>query len=286
MTLEGNAFCPCGSGKKYKKCCGLSEKTFPLDPIAAGKEVAYLGDIGRRREAFCKDYTRYIEEQHHLVEERLKSRVAAEGSQISCEKGCASCCYLCVIASVQECEAIVYHLYRHEEALKHFLSSFKEWLGKVRAIRDVFEEIYRLAGKRFSGTISDAEEEALGDALYTYRLQDIPCPFLKEGACTIYEVRPFVCAGLIATTPPEWCNPRHPDYGRSNYLSLEPEKKSYVPYFANPEHKPCFSCLPFGVNDILQGSWGYLGKLAGCEWLLDRVKTEEEIQAVLRRVGG
>lgn len=53
--------CPCGSGKKYKKCCGAAGD----DPLAGAgdavyfrlnKEIAYRGKVGRQREAFCRHF--------------------------------------------------------------------------------------------------------------------------------------------------------------------------------------------------------------------------------------
>lgn len=36
-----------------------------------------------------------------------------------------------------------------------------------------------------------------------------PCPFLKEGACSIYDSRPFVCRRhVILTSDNTWCNPQ------------------------------------------------------------------------------
>ncbi|THK41323.1 YkgJ family cysteine cluster protein [Methylophaga sp. SB9B] len=36
-----------------------------------------------------------------------------------------------------------------------------------------------------------------------------PCPFLKEGNCSIYEARPFVCRRhVVFTKTNTWCNPK------------------------------------------------------------------------------
>ncbi|WP_075107898.1 YkgJ family cysteine cluster protein [Neptuniibacter marinus] len=35
-----------------------------------------------------------------------------------------------------------------------------------------------------------------------------PCPFLKNGSCSIYDVRPFVCRRHVTLTSTNtWCNP-------------------------------------------------------------------------------
>jgi Fe-S-cluster containining protein len=281
LTAERNAPCPCGSGRKYKKCCGLNTNAPTPDFLRLNREVAYRGSLGRRREAFCISYTKYMGEQRTLVTARLQKQLASQGKSITCGRGCAACCHLYVIASVQECEAIVYYLYQHEETLQHFLLSFNRWREQVRGIWNDFQEINRLEDKRLSSNLNEAEEEAFGAALFSYRSQNIACPFLKEGACSIYDVRPFVCSGLIATTPPEWCSPLHPRYDQSNYLTDEPDKDSYLPYFANPDRKPCLSCLPVGVYEILYNSWSFLWTLPGCEWMERELKSDEEIQSAI-----
>jgi Fe-S-cluster containining protein len=276
-----NGLCSCGSGKKYKHCCGIAGAATLPNPISLNRALAYRGETGRRREAFCVEYSGYLKGQHATLADKLKQQASDQGGAVTCGRGCASCCHLCVIASIQECEAIVYFLYRHEEALRYFLNSFKRWGQQVRGIWDDFQEINRLESKRLSSVLSDEEEEAFAGALFAYRRENIPCPFLKEGACVVYEARPLVCAGVVATTPPDWCSHLHPKYIDSNFLTVEPDKDTYVPYFANPGEKPCFACMPVGVYELLFNGWGFLWSLPGCAWLQEILKTDPEVQSVL-----
>ena len=41
--------------------------------------------------------------------------------------------------------------------------------------------------------------------------------------------------------------------------------------------------MPVGVYELLFNGWGYLWKLPGCAWLEEKVRTDPEITAVLRR---
>jgi len=55
--------CPCGSGKKYKRCCGARAQTYmereqEIDHFKLNREIAYKGKIGRMREEFCINYIR------------------------------------------------------------------------------------------------------------------------------------------------------------------------------------------------------------------------------------
>ena len=61
QKIGRNDPCPCGSGKKYKKRCwatgdsraGINQD---IDYIAINRDIAYRGEIGRKRKAFCIDY--------------------------------------------------------------------------------------------------------------------------------------------------------------------------------------------------------------------------------------
>src|SRR4030042_3910809 len=109
--------CPCGSGKKYKKCCGrIAESNFDhsraIKSIDLFKRLAYLGDIGRRRKQFCYHYMAQKEISLAKMETAQIEATYALGERISCHKGCYYCCAERVKASLQECEAIVYFLYQ------------------------------------------------------------------------------------------------------------------------------------------------------------------------------
>lgn len=57
LKVERNYPGPCGSGKKFKKYCGVSLAPVQPDFITTNRAVAYRGAVGRRIEAFCQDYT-------------------------------------------------------------------------------------------------------------------------------------------------------------------------------------------------------------------------------------
>jgi Fe-S-cluster containining protein len=57
-------------------------------------------------------------------------------------------------------------------------------------------------------TLREAErwtDEAYTTLVGTYFRQDIPCPFLEDGACSIYDERPITCREYLVTSPPEYC---------------------------------------------------------------------------------
>ena len=63
-----NDTCPCGSGKKYKKCCGQDNGMLESQ-YETMKQIAYMSEIGRRREAFCLFMTHRMQTYHREVAE-------------------------------------------------------------------------------------------------------------------------------------------------------------------------------------------------------------------------
>jgi Fe-S-cluster containining protein len=90
-----------------------------------------------------------------------------EGNNIACEKGCTACCKLDV--EVSEPEIIYIYTYMsnilEKEQLDAFFNQIEDTVSIIKDIDDIDE----------------------------YAKLQIPCVFLHNGACSIYEVRPFIC---------------------------------------------------------------------------------------------
>jgi hypothetical protein len=288
LTVERNAPCPCGSGKKYKRCCGLAvaEDCRDQDNLLLNQSVAYLGDIGRRREAFFLSYAKFKQAGIEDIENELKRDVVAQGQVITCSKGCARCCSVYVFATLQECECIVYCLYHHSDVMRHFLSSYGVWRGEVSKFERSYRLIEKLQEKVLLGRQITQEERSLFDtALTSFASRNIPCPFLlPDQSCSIYEVRPFVCAGVVSTSPPDWCSPSHAQHDQFLLCKADINLENEMPYFVRPKSPIIFGCLPELVHDILGKGYPLLSTVQGLEGLKTEVLREPEIQAVLRQV--
>ena len=122
------------------------------------------------------------------------------GKTISCQKGCAACCRPMIPVSPPEAfglvEAIKDLPQDHQRRIKHNLAQTKERLqnaGLLTALQDLADSPCQH---------SDDDLDSLNRAYYALRL---PCIFLENEICSIYEHRPAGCRGHLVTSPPEWC---------------------------------------------------------------------------------
>jgi Fe-S-cluster containining protein len=131
----------------------------------------------------------------------LEIQQAAEtGQSISCRKGCAACCRMLVPLSVPEAFALreyVGHLPIDQQThLLNRLHDTKDHLtraGLWDRMNDVAEA---------SRQVPDGELDPINQSYYALR---IPCPYLENELCSIYESRPAACRELLVTSPAELC---------------------------------------------------------------------------------
>jgi len=209
--------CPCGSGRKYKYCHGgISSSTQPAnkqepDYIMMNKEIAYKGKIGKQRRDFCVSFIDYKKERiEGLTALQLKG-ATTKGERISCQKGCDLCCSMYVEATLQECEAIIYYLYQNERVFEYFIRTYPQWRERIRKNGDLFKSIQRFWDEEVTPARAKELMPIINEEEERYMRQNIPCPFLNNHLCSIYEVRPYLCIAHTSISPPEWCNPQNPN---------------------------------------------------------------------------
>lgn len=288
MEPGRNAPCPCGSGKKFKRCCGAFSQPTPtrlgnkIDYLALNQAIAYKGKIGAMREDFCRQYIARKQSILKEIEKDQSDKVAAMGEKITCHKGCSTCCSQYILGTLQECEAIVYYLYQHEGILADFLRTYPLWRAKVRENESIFKNIKDIVARLCTEGFTENNRQAYDDANTRFLLQNIPCPFLSKGVCSIYEVRPWNCAKPVVTTPSEWC---HPSTNVNNdkpsvYISqLTPEE---VPLYRNNKAINIL-LVHLGVYEILNGGFMWLSDIPGLESLDKEATNDPEIKAILSR---
>lgn len=120
----------------------------------------------------------------------------AEGKPVSCAAGCGACCRQLV--PIAEAEA-----------------------RRIAALVEELPEPRRTAVKgRFADAVARVEAAGLLPALegrsdrlveknlaigLAYFALGIPCPFLEEESCSIYEERPIACREYLVSSPPAAC---------------------------------------------------------------------------------
>jgi Fe-S-cluster containining protein len=130
-----------------------------------------------------------------IIGEAVKAE-GAKGNSISCRSGCGACCRQLV--PVSEVEA---------RLLRDLVEGFPE-PRRSRVLARFAEAKARLAESTLLGTLRHPEAVS-GDDLVPlaldYFAQGIPCPFLENESCSIYEERPVVCREYLVTSPAENC---------------------------------------------------------------------------------
>jgi Fe-S-cluster containining protein len=140
---------------------------------------------------------RSLGEQAHQL---AIDHITRTGASISCQKGCAACCRMMIPVAPPE----AFRLMSVVEALpsprkESLLNRFQEAQVTLRKA-GIEEELKRLAFSE--DQVTDEELEPLNRAYYKLRM---PCPFLENEVCSIYEERPSACRELLVTSPAELC---------------------------------------------------------------------------------
>lgn len=133
------------------------------------------------------------------------TQARAQGQEISCRAGCGACCRQLVAISMVEAQALaelVAALPAERQAVLR--GRFADAVERLEqgGLLDPRES----AGERsvLAGDLGPREATLQGVGQRYFRLQ-IPCPFLENEACGIYEDRPVVCREHHVSTPAENC---------------------------------------------------------------------------------
>ena len=207
------------------------------DRFKLNKAVAYQGKIGKQRQDFCIDYIRLKQKVYKDMEEEVIGRAEASGEIITCQKGCSFCCVVYIEASIRECEAIVYYLYQDEKVLSHFLVNYSRWRQQLRAYGDLFQRYEQALRETREAGHSAETQQALADALFLYKMQNIACPFLNNDLCLIHRVRPYTCAAHFVTSPAELCSPHNPAESKV-YKATVPDDLNDTAFYYQELDKP------------------------------------------------
>lgn len=283
MKIGRNDPCHCGSGRKFKVCCFNKETPRqiqnPITQYEISARIAYTGRVGRERERWCQDFIEWKEVCFEKFDAAQKKAELKSGRCISCSKGCNHCCSQHISASLQECEAIVYWLSKNPTERDSFLEKYPRWREAVRKHQEVYDRV----GYTGSRVIENPDDKGVLEEAYQageeYFRLNIPCPFLSDGSCSIYPVRPMVCAGHVVVSPTDDCRACSKKAPEPLIWSEEIEKQP--PYFRGAPKQMINSCAPLMVHEILKGSFSYLEKIPTLTGIESEALTDLEIRAVI-----
>lgn len=129
-----------------------------------------------------------------------QARARENGKELSCQKGCAACCRMMVPLSPPEAFALRDYLHAlPPDRRRRIADRFAETKTTLLS-RGLWQRLAEL-GEQAQSPNDDALEP-LNRAYYALRM---PCPFLEDECCSIYEARPAACRELLVTSPAEWC---------------------------------------------------------------------------------
>jgi hypothetical protein len=257
-----------------------SRPTSKIDSINLNKALAYKGDIGRKREAFCINYIKRKKEILRDILADQQKTVSSQRENITCHEGCTYCCELYLQASIPECEAIVYFLYQHDDVLAVFLANYHEWRRQLKKNGD----IHIKCGDAWQATTAPgAGQEAHRDLRaesWRYQLQRLLCPFIRDSACSIYEVRPFTCAGTVSTSPTQNCIPDRP--GKPKVYQTKIPALMDNSFYYQSIQGDIFAFMPLLVYGLLVDSYRLLANIPGLEGLAEAALSEPEVSEIIK----
>lgn len=145
------------------------------------------------------------------------------GTKISCKKGCGACCRQ--VVPLSELEVL---------QLRELVCAMPE--PRQARLRRRFEEARKKLDEaglwevlRHPTTPNDQADQTETATTHVdtafaleYFRQGIPCPFLEEESCSIYEDRPVACRQYLVTSPAENCADPSPETVKSVPLPLRP----------------------------------------------------------------
>ncbi len=217
MKTERNAECPCGSGKKYKKCCGnqsgsttvkkyVNEAHEWMDknilhdryPVLYGYLILVdhkipAEEIWHQLKFWSEEYLSFGENRtrifRKIIDEAIEYQMELDKQDgyrpCFCHKGCSNCCYQGVACTDDEAALI----YKYCLENKIFID---------------FEKLERQQQYIELDSDSNIHEKTTWNDQTD---RDQSCVFLDKSdeSCMIWEVRPFVCRVHMAEKTDEYC---------------------------------------------------------------------------------
>jgi Fe-S-cluster containining protein len=248
--------------------------------------MAYVGKLGKNRKLFCQDYIKRKRKLIEAITQKLLKDIESEGKTTPCKQGCiySTCCNEYVEANLQECEAIVYYLYQNGNILEAFLKNYEIWRQKEKETLEIYRKrdtLRREIRALKNPPIQKLQKmERLEDELMKqYYKLNLPCPFLDNNLCLIYEVRPLMCVAYYSIDPIELCSPLSTQMSKLKRFDLRPFFDDRAFYYAKLD-LPFLPLMPLGVYRIISEGYSYLSTIRGIANIKNDAMREPEIASM------
>lgn len=249
-----------------------------MNAVELAGRLAYTGRIGKARLEFVRNYIG-VKIKIFQAMEKVQHQAARDQKQtMACTGDCHFCCAHYVGGSLQESEAIVYYLYQNDRALSRFLMQYPSW----RSALQPNEKVFRDTGQAFEQMMTQGFKKEVADFQHeqslAYLRQNLFCPFLWEGRCLIYPVRPKACASLFSFSGPESCDPLSPE---------EPEQFAVAsgqpdpPYYYGGASHLFLGNIPVMVFELLKGGFVYLSSLPSLKNIAQEALEDPKARQIL-----
>ncbi|HKA86386.1 MAG TPA: YkgJ family cysteine cluster protein [Haliangiales bacterium] len=132
---------------------------------------------------------------------------------IACGAGCDSCCSMPIMVFLPEALRVAawLRLPENAETLARFEAAYPAWRDACAAVAELIAD----------ATQAQDREGVVARVLDYWRMR-VPCPFLREGLCSIYPARPNVCRAHHAVDTAANCVPDAPEPSRRmNFVPLD-----------------------------------------------------------------
>jgi Fe-S-cluster containining protein len=140
----------------------------------------------------------------------------AAGGKVTCSKGCGACCRQLVPITVPEALALARSITSWPEARRNRAEA-----GFDAVTHGLVESGWLKRWNDFLEHPTGGPQTFIELGLDYFRL-GLPCPFLEDEACSVYEERPLICRQFLALSDPVHCQAPSPDTVRTVTLPARP----------------------------------------------------------------
>ena len=239
--------------------------------------IAYAGHFGSMRKDWCEVYITWKTELFNAIQEAHNRAERERNIRITCSRGCWFCCTHFIEVSLQECEGIVYWLNQHQGVRSEFIERYAIWQAKVSDHEPLFQQVCQKLTEAREHPVNPVFIKALAQTADAFNSLGITCPFLVNEECSIYPVRPVVCAEYATVSPVSYCKPNSTaicTMVKSGITPIEPQ------YFCISQSGQEVFSMPKLVDELLRGGFSYLSNILNRSELELEASSDPDVLAV------